>query len=406
MKFYPLLGVLLFTVSCKSYQAQPFDFPNAVDTRTRPIELQQKKVYAFPAKGVSADNLFDGARLNDFQHVEGDLFRASVAPENAPINPSPWYAFRLSSNVPQTIRVELDYQLHRHRYWPKISHNGKDWTRLDSSQFQLAPDSVNATLTLPLGSDTLWVAAQEVHNSTNVRSWCATKARHPSVTLSSIGESKMGRELLMLDIGKGPAHEKDVIVILSRQHPPEVTGYLAMQAFVDAVLADNPLANRFREKYRMLVFPLLNPDGVDLGHWRHNAGGIDLNRDWAYYHQTENRQIADGITRLVRSEKGSLVLGLDFHSTFRDVYYTNREVPTTLPHFKDYWLWAIRETLDTETNERPSFAGSPVSKNWFQTHFDAPGIVYEIGDSTPRDFISTKGAVSAIEMMKLLIFHR
>ena len=35
------------------------------------------------------------------------------------------------------------------------------------------------------------------------------------------------------------------------------------------------------EKFRVLAFPLMNPDGVDLGHWRHNAGGIDLNRDWS-----------------------------------------------------------------------------------------------------------------------------
>ena len=42
----------------------------------------------------------------------------------------------------------------------------------------------------------------------------------------------------------------------------------------------------------VIVYPLMNPDGVDEGHWRHNTGGIDLNRDWAHYNQPETRQVA------------------------------------------------------------------------------------------------------------------
>ena len=177
-----------------------------------------------------------------------------------------------------------------------------------------------------------------------------------------------------------------------------------MRAFVDEILADHPLANDFRQKYRLLVFPLMNPDGVDLGHWRHNAGGIDLNRDWAYYNQPENWQIANYIVRAAAENKSDVVLGLDFHSTYFDVYYTNQEKPKHLPRFKDYWLWGIQEALGKTTNERPSNVGGPVSKNWFLVQFGAVGIVYEIGDNTPRDFIEKKGKVSATEMMELLIF--
>ena len=61
-----------------------------------------------------------------------------------------------------------------------------------------------------------------------------------------------------------------------------------------------------------MVFPLMNPDGVDLGHWRHNAGGIDLNRDWALYRQPETRLVADFIVKEVKTQKSQLVLGLDF----------------------------------------------------------------------------------------------
>ncbi|MEL7426455.1 MAG: hypothetical protein AAFN81_25915 [Bacteroidota bacterium] len=65
----------------------------------------------------------------------------------------------------------------------------------------------------------------------------------------------------------------------------------------------------------------------------------------------------------------------------------------------------ISETLSEPANERPSYLGGPVSKNWIYTQFDAPEITYEIGDKTPRDFIRRKGQVSAQQMMQLLILR-
>ena len=57
--------------------------------------------------------------------------------------------------------------------------------------------------------------------------------------------------------------------------------------FLNTILKENKLSSIFLDKYRILAFPLMNPDGVDLGHWRHNAGGVDTNRDWSFYHQPE-----------------------------------------------------------------------------------------------------------------------
>jgi hypothetical protein len=401
--FFFSISILIFS-SCKSYQAKTYDFPKPVDTTDKPIESQTKKQYSFPQQGVYADNLFDGARLNDFKFIQEDLYQATISPENFPINHSAYYAFRVWSDSPKTIQVELNYTHHAHRYPPKISRDGKNWEALDSNLIQLSTDSINVFLTLATNSDTLWVAAQEIQNSTHVKQWCEEKSQHENVLLSSIGKSKMGKDLLFLDIHNADVKKKDVIVILARQHPPEVTGYFAMQAFIDEILKDQPLSNDFRKKYRLLVFPLMNPDGVDLGHWRHNAGGVDLNRDWAYYHQPENRHIANFIVKTVKQNKSDVILGLDFHSTFWDVYYTNREIPEHIPYFKEYWLGGISQSLGEETNERPSKLGGPVSKNWIFTQFNALGITYEIGDSTPRDFIKEKGKVSATEMMQLLIF--
>jgi hypothetical protein len=404
-RYFSLLVTVCLLTACKStYLAKDYDFPNPVDTTKRPINRQEKKAYTLE-NGITADNLFDGARLNGFEEMDDDKIRAIIAPENEPINPSPYYAFRLWSETAKNVVVELHYEGAKHRYWPKTSTNGVDWDLLPEEDFRYDGDSTHAFLSLSLSADTLWVAAQELANSTQVRAWCEALAQHPDLSVSSIGKSTLGRDLLLMDIGNSEAAKKDIIVVMSRQHPPETTGYLAMQAFVEEIMADHALAQAFRNKYRILVFPLMNPDGVDLGHWRHNAGGIDLNRDWAYYHQPETRQVADFIVQAAGTNKSEVILGLDFHSTYHDVYYTNKDQDTAIPHFQDYWLLGIQQTIGETINERPSNVSSPVSKNWFLTQFKAVGITYEIGDDTPRDFIQRKGQASAEELMQLLILR-
>ncbi len=403
---YLLLFSLLSFFSCKSYQATDHQFPKPVDTTSRSINNQEKKTYSID--GIFADNQFDGARLNSFSKIDDHTFQADILPENTPINMSPWYSFKLWSKEERLIHLVLHYENGRHRYDPKISWNGMQWEALDSN-FVSIVDSTDAEFTLTVGPDTLWVSAQELVTSSNVRDWCEDKAIHSSVEFNAIGKSSLGRDLLFLDIKEGEARKKEVLVILSRQHPPEVTGYFAMQSFIDEILEDNALSNAFRKKYRLLVFPLLNPDGVDLGHWRHNTGGIDLNRDWGFYRQPEIRQIADFIVKTVNQDKSKVLLGIDFHSTWNDVYYTGSDELTAnsnLPNFKDFWLVGIGGAInDYAPHESPSGFGSPVTKGWFYKQFNAEGVTYEIGDRTPRSFIKVKGQVAAREMMSLLIYR-
>ncbi|MEM1119108.1 MAG: M14 family metallopeptidase [Bacteroidota bacterium] len=396
---------ILFTIGCRSYNARPYDFPKPVDTTDKPIDLQIKKMYSTNA-GVYADNQFDGARLNDFQQINPDTFIATISPENEPVNPSAYYAFRLWTDLPKSVVVKIDYTSAFHRYSPKISKDGENWMLLDSTKIQM--DSAMAPfihLNLDLSPDILWVAAQELQTSRHVKDWCIQQAKNANVNFKVTGRSKQGREMLHLEIGSEDLRKKDIIGIIGRQHPPEVTGHLAMQAFIETILADTPLSNDFRKKYHVLVFPLMNPDGVDLGHWRHNAGGIDLNRDWAYYHQEEVRHVANYIAKTAKRNKAKVILGIDFHSTWRDVLYTNSQSADNLPRFKDYWVAGLRNVLSEEKiRESPSKVGTPVSKGWFLTQFNAEGIVYEVGDDTPRDLIQKKGQAAAVEMMELLIY--
>ncbi len=404
-----LIGLGLMVTGCATirYQATRFEQPPEVDTKTKPIEYQEKKSYAFNSGQVHFDNLFDGARMNSCEQIDNTTFSISITPENSPINPSPWYAFRIISNRYQYLTILLDYVDVKHRYHPKLSIDGKQWTEIPAESVVLNADSTSVFINFPVTSDTTWIAAQEIIDSKRVLSWCHSLEEKGNVRLTQVGVSKLNRPLYMLDTSLDGPKKKPTIVILGRQHPPEVTGYFAMKAFVEAILDPTELSDRFLKEFRVLIFPLMNPDGVDLGHWRHNAGGVDLNRDWGTYYQPETRQVADFIVKESKKNKATILLGLDFHSTWYDVYYTKEVDPSTLVlgDFKERWLEKIENGIpDYTVNEESSEVNSAVfSNNWFYKQFNAIGITYEIGDTTPRDFIETNGRVSATTMMELLL---
>lgn len=396
----------LFLSNCTSYKAINYPFPGPVDTRSKEITYQEKKTYD-TSFGVSADNEYDGARLNGFEAINDSIFKATVSPENFPINHSSYFSFRLWSEVEKDIELEIHYTKHKHRYWPKLSRDRETWIRIDSSAFDTLKAPNIATLKLHLTPDKLYVSGQELLTSSDVDSWSKGIASQSHVQMGVAGKSKLGRDMPFLDICQGIPKGKDAIVIIGRQHPPEVTGHYAMESFVEEIMKDNYLSNAFRKKFRILVYPLMNPDGVDLGHWRHSAGGIDLNRDWQYYHQEEIRSVVNHIVKTVKKNKNDVLFGIDFHSTQKDLYYTlPANYEPSVKGLKDLWLQGIDESFpDYTPDDRPGALNNPISKGWFYVQLDAEPITYEIGDETPRDFIREKGSVAARELMQLLVLR-
>jgi len=198
-----------------------------------------------------------------------------------------------------------------------------------------------------------------------------------------------------------------MIMVISRQHPPEVTGYLAMTAFIETISADTEIAQKFRNEYNTYVVPLANPDGVDNGHWRHGAGGIDLNRDWENFNQPETTAIRDFLKERTSANNGKFYFGVDFHSTWEDIYYTrNVEEKGNMPGLVPEMIEAsAKEIPNYEPNIRPGTIGSPAinSSAYFFYEFGAESLTFEIGDNTPRDLVKKKGEVSAIKLMELML---
>lgn len=403
MRHFTLAIHLIFLATGSyAFQAKPYDFPEPVDTSTKSVTSPERKVFKLD-KSVYLDNSFKSAHADKVERTD-TAYVVQIKPENEPINWSPWYAFKMWSKKDTTVQVILDFMDYKSRYWPKYSYDHKEWQRFSTSDFILGVDSTKVSLQLKLTKKPIWVAAQEIQSSTEVGSWLQQLKKRGKGDLKVAGVSKLGRDIPVIEFIQSPQHP--TVVLLSRQHPPEVTGYLALQPFVERIVLENDsLSKAFLDRYNLIIFPLMNPDGVDLGHWRHNAGGVDLNRDWAYYRQPETRQVADYLANFVMENKSEIVLGLDFHSTFYDIYYINQDTLVShLPGFSEKWIKRIKEKVsDDSAKVSPSGLLTPVSKGWFYTQFGAEGITYEIGDDTDREMIKMKGRVSAEEMMKLLI---
>ncbi len=407
MKLYKLIYFFFYAFiifyGCSSVKKVAFKTP--VDTKTKKINHQTRQVFSVDDLKVYASNKFDAAHLDGFEKVNDTIVKAIIKPENTPINNSAYYAFKIWSKEPKTIYVQFDYPKEfKHRYAPKLKRANTKWEKIDSTSL-IKKDSVNFAK-ININNDTLTVAAQEIVTSKDTERWYKKLiAGKKQVHLKSVGVSTLGRNLPVLDIYKGSPQDKPIVVLLTRQHPPEVTGFFAFQEFLKTILEENNLTETFFDKYHVLAFPILNPDGVDLGHWRHNAGGVDTNRDWSKYRQPEIKSVVKFIVEQSKKHNGKIVLGLDFHSTYHDVFYTNKIRETTaLPTFISEWFTALEANIPNyKVNEKPGNSTKPVSKGWFLYGQNAVGITYEIGDATPRDKIKIVGKVTAEEMMKILI---
>ncbi|UWX56275.1 M14 family metallopeptidase [Maribacter litopenaei] len=274
-------------------------------------------------------NNFDGARLNGVAYDGNDHYTIWITAENTPINVSPWYSFKVWTGKPREITIKLSYQDSRSRYYPKISLDGIHFKALDSTAFKVinpgegefgikaAPEF--AEITLRIGNKPTWISAQELYTSKRVQEWVDSLSIKPFISNYEIGKSHENRSMQLMEIKEYP-NTKKALMIISRQHPPEVTGFLVMKSFMETISGDTEQAKNFRKEYDVFAVPLMNPDGVDNGHWRHNMGGIDLNRDWENFNQPETRSVRDFLNK--KSNEGyEFVFGADFHSTWDDIYY-------------------------------------------------------------------------------------
>ena len=403
-----LLALLTTFVPESAAAAEPKAPPSrpAAPAHTEIIPVP-RRAWDFAEDGVTFDTQFSAARANECTRLAAGSYLIVSAPENRPINASPWFAFRVRATTAKLITVRISTSASRLRYIPKISVDGQRWITLPAEAYTPGPGADEGTLRIDVGPEPVWVAAQEMISGDVLEAWSRSLERLPFVTRAEIGRSVGNRPLYQLDIdATAPGAKSGFIIVVSRQHPPETTGSQALLRFIETVVADTPLARDFRRRFAVLLVPLVNPDGVELGHWRHNLNGVDTNRDWANFAQPETRAVRD--TVLAAREKSRPLLHLDFHSTFNDVFYTQPdETVTNPPGFTKAWLEGISRRVPSYEVKRTPNANptQATSHHWAHREFGIPAITYELGDNTDRVLLQSVATAAAESMMELLLSH-
>jgi predicted deacylase len=352
---------------------------------------------------VKIDFSFSGSGNLSCEVIKSDYIKIFINPElDDSINPSPWFAFRKSEHS-KSIKLALDYKNYHHRYHPKISIDKKSWNKIDEANISKKENGKIVVIDFLPSSQKNYVASQELITNFWYNKWYNELENSGRVRREVIGFSVLKNPIPMFFVEKNI--NNPYILILGRQHPPEVTGAFAMRGFINQLLNKNSLSDSFLKNYNILFVPLMNPDGVMNGYWRYNENKKDLNRDWGIFIQPETDAVNKKLTELKNKK---LALFIDFHSTFKNLFYISdiaEESP--MKNFLEDWLLGSRKSL-SEANYKYEIINSlnkdnGVSKNYIYNKYKIPSVTYEVSDNEDRDVIQQSSSILAINLMELLL---
>ena len=380
----------------------------AITTATPRAELQEHRSWTFAttAPAVTFDNQFPCARVNRCEEIAPHDYRITITPENDPINPSPWYAFRVRADAPTDITVRFVIATKTARPRPRLSTDGTHWTRATDAQWTGASGAPECVLRMHAEPAATWVASNDIIGNDRLAAWSDALAVRTGATVETFGTSAGGRALRMFTLSANANTPEDWVIVIGRQHPPEVSGSVGLMAFMDEITSESARARAFRGAFRVALVPVVNPDGVHEGQWRSTLGGVDSNRDWGAFTQPETVALRDAILA-IRSRPGARVwLAIDFHGTNKDILYTPLADDRTFPpRFASQWVAAIQARFPDYEVESTSAHNATewTFKRWAYETLGAPGITYELGSSTPHAQIQKIVTGAADEAMRLLM---
>lgn len=341
---------------------------------------------------------FPTARMNECTKTGDNEFSIILKPENTPINSSPWYAFRVVTEEPSKITVNMMVEGDVHRYLPKQSTDLLQWSLLDYQD-----KGEVRSFNIELKDKETYIAGQEILNNQFYVDWGKQLSKQYDLSFDTLGYSIEQRPIYKLESHSATSNKW--LVILGRMHPPEITGALALFPFVDALLAEHTLAQEFRQDFNILIVPNLNPDGVAAGNWRHNLNGVDLNRDWKNFKQPEVKAVHQYLQQLTKGGS-KMSMAVDFHSTRRDIFYT-------MPNDYDVeQRFLVNNWLGSLDKKYPNFSviqkpgnnpNKGVFKQYFADQYKVHAITYEMGDNTDRGFIKKLAKDAADTLMKTML---
>ena len=353
---------------------------------------------------VTIDFNFSGGGNSVCEVISSDHIKILVKPESKDsINPSPWYAFRKSKHI-KKILLELDYGEYEHRYFPKIKKINGNWKKIDEIDVLVKNDGKNVLINLYPSKESQYISSQELITKDWYEDWYVTLKENNFLKSKIVGYSVQNRPIKAFFSNENI--NNPFILILGRQHPPEVSSVFAIKGFVNELIGNINLSEKFLSKYNIFFVPLMNPDGVENGFWRYNYNKKDLNRDWDNFFQPETYSVKNFLDNL--KNRNQPILYIDFHSTYKNIFYiSDAQLTNSQPNFLLNWLEKSRLELSSigyNFSIKESYTKSnKVSKNYFHNKYNIPSMTYEVSDTEERSIITRSSKILARNLITILL---
>jgi len=353
---------------------------------------------------VQIDFDFPGAGNLTCEIINSKYIKFFINPEtDDSINPSPWFAIRKSKHS-EDIKLEFDYKNYQHRYDPKISNDKKIWKKINQTNILKDENGKIIIINFSPSNEKEYISSQELITEDWYNDWFNYLGGLEKVKSELIGLSVLKKPITMFFVEENT--NNPYILILGRQHPPEVTGAIAIKSFVNELISKNDLSESFLDNYNIIFVPLMNPDGVENGYWRYNENKKDLNRDWGIFSQPETKSVNNKLINFKDDKK--IEVFIDFHSTYKNIFYiSDISESHKLQNFLKNWLNNSKpDLLKIDYDYKIVNSMSPnngISKNYIFNKYNIPSVTYEVSDVEDRDKIKKSSSILSQKLMQSLL---
>ncbi len=261
------------------------------------------------------------------------------------------------------------------------------WFRLDT-EFDGTVMTVRTTPT----TDSLYFAYFEPYGWDRHLDLIASASASSFVTQERLGSTLDGRDLSLLRVTNGqsetPMGQKKKVWLIARQHPGESMAEWFAEGFLKRLLeTHDPVARLLRNQCVFYVVPNMNPDGAVRGNLRTNAGGANLNREWAapslatspevYWVRQKMQQVG---VDLNLDAHGDEALPYNFCVGTEGTPGYSPRIEALEKAFKTAWQATCPDFQTTQGYGRvsPGQANLSLATNWIGQNFDCLALTVEM----------------------------
>ena len=275
------------------------------------------------------DAAFDSGSVGTWT-IEGDTVRLTpntITPVNQDRVYAYWVHFRLEGVGAREITLEITgvegnsfFGEQDHDVQMVWSCDAESWLRLEEHAYR-PDDGGTYVVTQAFSCDPVTVATFFPFSVATMEAWLDQVVEHADVSLSTLGSSEQGRDIRMLAVTNGalPDEGKRSVFVVGRQHAAETAGSHQLAGLVDFLLSGDEDAQPLLDGFVWRIVPMVNPDGVYLGHSRTTSELRDPNADWANGESVEVVTVRTLLEDLAAGPGVDMVL--DWHNQMNNVHW-------------------------------------------------------------------------------------